>query len=49
MENNYTPNALVQDWKFRYDNKWATDFHIEMLLKLKIITERDVEFIRTGA
>lgn len=47
-DNKYAPSGLVKDWKFRYDNKWATNFHIEMLLKLNIITERDAQYIRTG-
>ena len=44
----YNPNGLVKDWRFRYKNRWATDFHVQMLLSLKIITERDAQFIKTG-
>lgn len=44
----YEPSGLVKDWRFRYVNKWATDFHIDMLLSLNVITERDAEYIRTG-
>lgn len=48
METKYIPSGLVQDWRERYTNKWATDFHISMLLSLKVITKRDAEYIKTG-
>lgn len=48
MENTYIPSGLVEDWRFRYMNKWATDFHISMLISLNIITERDAQYIKTG-
>lgn len=40
--------GLVEDWRYRYKNRWATDYHIQMLLALHIITEREAEYIRTG-
>lgn len=48
MEENFVPNGLVKDWRFRYQNKWATDFHVEMLIKLNIINEREAQYIKTG-
>lgn len=40
--------GLVEDWRYRYKNRWATDYHIQMLLALHIITNREAEYIRTG-
>ncbi|GAA0071791.1 hypothetical protein UT300003_33160 [Clostridium sardiniense] len=48
MEDNFVPSGLVEDWRFRYANRWATDFHIEMLLSLNIITQREADYIKTG-
>ena len=48
MDENFVPSGLVKDWRFRYVNKWATGFHIDMLLKLGAVTEREAEYIRTG-
>ena len=41
----YQPNEFIENWKERYENKWATDFHIQNLLKLKMITKKDFEYI----
>ena len=49
MENNFKPSGLVVDWRFRYENKWATDFHVQMLLSLGIVNEREAQYIKTGA
>ncbi len=48
MADNYVPSGLVKDWRFRFVNKWATDFHITMLVSLGVVTDRDAEYIRTG-
>lgn len=48
MDEKIVMSGLVEDWRFRYANRWATDFHIDMLLKLRVITERESEYIRTG-
>ncbi|MDK0636883.1 hypothetical protein P5F55_13670 [Clostridium perfringens] len=48
MADMYIPSGLVKDWRERYINKWATDFHITMLLSLNIINQRDADYIKTG-
>lgn len=47
-EEEYKPSDLVEDWRFRYDNRWCTEFNLKMLLALDIISERDLEYIKTG-
>lgn len=44
----YKPSDFVKEWKERYNNKWATDFHIQNLLKLKMISKKDFEYITTN-
>lgn len=48
MEENFIASGLVQDWRFRYQNRWATNFHIEMLLRLGMINQREADYIKTG-
>lgn len=48
MEDKFVPSGLVEDWRFRYTNKWCTDFHVEMLLRLNIINEIEAIYIKTG-
>lgn len=47
-EEKFVPSGLVEDWRFRYRERWANDFHIQMLEKMGIISEREGLYIRTG-
>lgn len=48
MEENFKATGFIEDWRFRYVNRWATDFHIEMLIRLGMITQREADYIKTG-